>query len=164
MVFIFVVKYLRLRFNSAKTYNVCGYIRIREPALLLWVFNQIRVTNNYFYFIITVIGLFFFWSLQHWIMCSFSVIFITWPFILYISTINDAGDVFSLPSGTWRFLRSTRKLIAIGLQNIFKTRVNYCINAPLFYHLWGLFQDFENKEKKAHSTFRRFSAIVLVVH
>lgn len=103
-------------------------------------------------------------SLQHWIMCSFSVIFITWPFILYISTINDAGDVFSLPSGTWRFLRSTRKLIAIGLQNIFKTRVNYCINAPLFYHLWGLFQDFENKEKKAHSTFRRFSAIVLVVH
>lgn len=57
MVFIFVVKYLRLRFNSAKTYNVCGYIRIREPALLLWVFNQIRVTNNYFYFIITVIGL-----------------------------------------------------------------------------------------------------------
>lgn len=101
-------------------------------------------------------------SLQHWIMCSFSVIFITWPLILYISTINDAGDVFSLPSGT--FLRSTRKLIAIGLQNIFKTRVNYCINAPLFYHLWGLFQDFENKEKKAHSTFCRFSAIVLVVH
>lgn len=87
-------------------------------------------------------------SLQHWIMCSFSVIFITWPFILYISTINDAGDVFSLPSGTWRFLRLTRKLIAIGLQNIFKTRVNYCINAPLFIIFEAFFKILRTKIRK----------------